>query len=74
MHVHRQVLAAAERAADPGECQPDPVGPSPSAEQIWRWSTCSHCVATNRSTPPVPSGTASPDSGPRNAWSCIPTS
>ena len=26
VHVHRQVLAAAERAADAGEVQPDPVG------------------------------------------------
>src|ERR1700749_3725105 len=49
-------------------------GGRPSAEQICRWSTCSHCVATYSSTPPSSAGTASPDSGPRKAWSCIPTS
>ena len=38
------------------------------------WSTCSHWVAMNRSTPPSSAGTASPDSTPRNAWSCMPTS
>ena len=40
----------------------------------WSWSTCSHWVAMKRSTPPSSAGTASPDSGPRNAWSCMPTS
>src|SRR5881396_2894403 len=38
------------------------------------WSTCNHWVAMCRSTPPSPSGIASPDSGPRGAWSCMPIS
>ncbi len=71
--LHRQVLAAAERAADPGERHADlgtPAGRAPARSAAGRqWS---HWVATYRSTPPSSAGTASPDSGPRNAWSCMP--
>ena len=47
-------------------------GSRPRHGATWSRSTCSHCVATYTSIPPSPSGTASPDSGPRNAWSWMP--
>ena len=72
--LHRQILAAAERAADPREVNPDlllrqsetgrdllPVDVQPLRRDI-------------DVDPPSPSGTASPDSGPRNAWSWLPIS
>ena len=74
MHLHGQVLAAAERAAHPGQREPHLLRRQAERRQICFWSTCSHWVATYRSTPPSSAGTASPDSGPRNAWSCMPTS
>ena len=46
-------------------------GARPRHGATWSRSTWSHCVATWMSTPPSPSGTARPDSGPRNAWSWI---
>ena len=67
-----------DRSSRPPNAPPTPASVSrtlsagmPSATEICPWSACSHCVATNRSTPPSSAGTASPDSGPRNAWSCI---
>ena len=61
--LHRDVLAAAERAADAGEVDAHPLGGRPRHGAIWARSTWSHCVATWMSMPPSPSGTASPDSG-----------
>src|ERR1035437_2202819 len=70
-----------DRSSRPPNAPPTPAsvsrtfpGGRPSAAQICFWSKCSHWVATYSSTPPSSAGTASPDSGPRNAWSCITTS
>ena len=70
-----------DRSSRPPNAPPTPPsdsrtrsGARPRLSATWSRSTCSHCVAMCSSTPPAPSGTARPDSGPRNAWSCIPTS
>ena len=44
VHVHRQVLAAAEGAADAGEREPHLLGRQAEARHICCWSTCSHWV------------------------------
>ena len=77
----RHACACIETSSRPPNAPPTPAsvnrtfstGRSRQAA-TWSRSTCSHWVAMHRSTPPSSAGTASPDSGPRNAWSCIPTS
>ena len=70
-----------ERSSRPPNAPPTPArwmrtisGWRPRHGATWSRSTCVHWVATWMSTPPSPSGIASPDSGPRNAWSCWPIS
>lgn len=68
-----------ERSSRPPKAPPTPdmvkrtfSSGRPRAWAVCRWSTWSHWVARKRSTPPSSSGIARPDSGPRNAWSCMP--
>ena len=76
-----QAWACIETSSRPPNAPPTPAsvkrtfstGRSRQAA-TWSRSTCSHWVAIQRSTPPSSAGIASPDSGPRKAWSCIPTS
>ena len=77
----RQAWTCIERSSRPPNAPPTPPSTSrtfsggrSSEAASWSRSTCSHWVAMKRSTPPSSAGTASPDSGPRNAWSCMPTS
>ena len=76
VHLQADVFARAERTADAAERR---AAPSRRAGRGRRRSgarsSCSHCVATNSSTPAPPgSGIASAASSPRNAWSCMPIS
>ena len=76
-----QAWTCIERSSRPPNAPPTPPSTSrtfsggrSSEAASWSRSTCSHWVAMKRSTPPSSAGTARPDSGPRNAWSCMPTS
>ena len=44
--LHREILAAAERAAHAGEVDAHLLGARPRHGATWSRSTCSHCVAT----------------------------
>ena len=76
-----QAWICIDRSSRPPNAPPTPPrlirtfsGGRSRAAAVWSRSTCSHWVATKRSTPPSSAGTARPDSGPRKAWSCMPTS
>ena len=74
MHVHRQVLAAAERAADAGQREPHLVRAEPERRADLPLVDVQPLGGDVEVDAAVLGGTASPDSGPRNAWSCMPTS
>ena len=73
--LHREVLAAAERAADAAEHEPHllrrQVEARRRAGRGRRAATGWRCTGRRRRPRPARRG---PDSGPRNAWSCMPTS
>ncbi len=74
MHVHREVLATAERAADPGQREPHPLGRQAQRARDLALVDVQPLGGDVELDPAVLVGTASPDSGPRKAWSCMPTS
>ena len=67
----RQAWTCIERSSRPPNAPPTPAseirtlsGGRSRLAATWSWSTCSHWVETNRSTPPSSAGIARPDSGP----------